>query len=134
MTLKTTRNMLFVDAAAVTSHTMYEHLMDRISQACNDFGLTISLKKTTVLSQDVGTPPTICIDDNQLKVVHQFTYLGSTIIDNLSLDTNSTLIYGSETWPTCSKQEHKLNNVHLHFLRRILGISLHKKDYQLPGT
>ena len=60
--------------------------MDRFSQACKDFGLTISLKKTNVRSQDVDTPLAIYIDDCQLEVVHQFTYLGATISDNLSLD------------------------------------------------
>ena len=60
--------------------------MDRFSHACCDFGLTISLKKTNVLGQDVDTPPVITIDNYQLEVVHEFTYLGSTITDNLSLD------------------------------------------------
>ena len=53
---------------------------------CRDFGLTISLKKTNVLGQDVDTPPVITINNYQLEVVHEFTYLGSTITDNLSLD------------------------------------------------
>ena len=39
-----------------------------------------------VLGQDVNTPPFITIDNYKLEVVHQFTYLGSTISDNLSLD------------------------------------------------
>ena len=55
-------------------------------RSAKTFGLTISLKKTNILSQDVDTPSTITIDDYQLKVVHQFTYLGSTISDNLSLN------------------------------------------------
>ena len=61
----TIRDMLFADDAAVTSHTEQElqHLIDRFSQACEDFRLTNSLKKTNVLSQDVDTPPTITIDD-----------------------------------------------------------------------
>ena len=47
---------------------------------------SLSLKKTNVLGQDVNTPPFITIDNYKLEVVHQFTYLGSTISDNLSLD------------------------------------------------
>ena len=47
---------------------------------------SLSLKKTNVLGQDVNTPPFIPIDNYKLEVVHQFTYLGSTISDNLSLD------------------------------------------------
>ena len=157
------RDMLFADDAAVTSHTEQElqRLMDRFSQACKDFGLTISLKKTNVLSQDVDIPPVITIDNYELEVVHQFTYLGSTISDNLSLDAEvnkrigkaattlgrlstrvwenpklttptkmavynacivSTLLYGSETWTTYTKQERKLNSFHMRCLRRILGI------------
>ena len=83
------RDMLFVDDAAVTTHTQQElqALMDRFSQACKDFGLTISLKKTNVLGQDTMELPAITIDDYELDVVEQFTYLGSTITNNLSLDT-----------------------------------------------
>ena len=55
------------------------------AQACKDFGLTISLKKTNVLRQDTEAPPVISIDDNELDAVCQFTYLGSTITDNISL-------------------------------------------------
>ena len=80
--------MLFADDAAVATHTQQElqSLMDRFSQACKDFELTISLKKMNVLGQSTETPPSITIDDYELDVVHQFTYLGSTITDNLSLD------------------------------------------------
>ncbi|KAL7859606.1 hypothetical protein SRHO_G00147530 [Serrasalmus rhombeus] len=44
------------------------------------------LLSTNVLGQDVDTPLVITIDNYKLEVVHQFTYLGSTISDNLSLD------------------------------------------------
>ena len=60
--------------------------MDCFSQACKDFGLTISFKKTNALGQDTEAPPVITIDDYELDAVSQFTYLGSTIADNLSLD------------------------------------------------
>ena len=81
--------MLFADDAAVASHTQQElqTLMNRFSQACKDFGLTISLKKTNVMEQDTEDSPVIAIDNYELDVVHQFTYLGSTISDNLSLET-----------------------------------------------
>ena len=35
----------------------------------------------------------------------------------------STLLYGSESWTTRAKQEHKLNAFHMRSLRRILGIT-----------
>ena len=84
------RDMLFADDAAVTTHTQQElqALMDHFSQACKDFGLTISLKKTNVLRQDTMELPAITSDDYELDVVEQFTYLGSTITSNLSLDTD----------------------------------------------
>ena len=84
------RDMLFADDAAVVAHTQEElqSLMDCFSHACKDFGLTISLKKTNVLGQDTETPPVITIDDYELDTVCQFTYLGSTITDNLSLDAD----------------------------------------------
>ena len=54
---------------------------------CKDFGLSISLKKTNILGQDTNELPAITIDDYELDVIEQFTYLGSTITNNLSLDT-----------------------------------------------
>ena len=48
--------------------------------------LTISLNKINVLGQDTEAPPVITIDDYKLDAICQFTYLGSTITDNLSLD------------------------------------------------
>ena len=80
--------MLFADGAAVATHTQEElqSLMDCFSQACKDFGLTISLKKTNVIGQDTEPPPVITIDNYELDAVCQFTYLGSTITDILSWD------------------------------------------------
>ena len=84
----TVRDLLFADDAAVTTHTIQELqiLMDRFSQACKDYRLTVSLKKTNVRTLCVETPPVITIGNYELEVVHQFIYLGSTITDNLSLD------------------------------------------------
>ena len=82
------RDVLFADDATVMTHTQRELqlLMDHFSQACKDFGLIISLKKTNILCQDILAPPFITINDYELAVIHQFTYLGSTITNNLSLD------------------------------------------------
>ena len=162
------REMLFADDAAIASHTQegLQRLVNRLSHACKEFGLTISLKKTNVMGQDVREVPNISIDDYTLEVVGDFTYLGSTISSNLSLEveinkrigkasvsmsrlstrvwentkltTNtkiavycacvlSTLLYGSETWTTYARQEHRLNSFHLRCLRRILGISWQDK-------
>ena len=82
------RDFLFADDAAITTHSArdLQSLMDHFSKACQDFGLTISQKKTQVMSQDVDTPPGIHISNHQLEVVHDFVYLGSTISDSLSVN------------------------------------------------
>lgn len=80
--------IILANDATVTSHTEedLQCRMGRFSQACKDFGLTMSLKKTNVVGQDVDIPPVITIDNCKLELVNQFTYLGSTISDDLSLD------------------------------------------------
>ena len=80
--------MLFADDAALASHTEtgLQQLVDRLSFACKEFTLTISIKKTHVMAQDVENPPSICIGNTTLDCVDSFTYLGSTVFSNLSLD------------------------------------------------
>ena len=82
------RDMLFAGGVAVATHTQEEiqSLVDCFSQVWKDFGLTISLKKTNVLGQDTYAPQVIIIHEYELDAVCKFTYLGSTITDNLSLD------------------------------------------------
>ena len=82
------REMLFADDAGLAAHTeeALQRLIDRFADACCEFGLTISLKKTQVMGQDVSSAPSITIGDHTLEVVDKFTYLGSTIASNLSLD------------------------------------------------
>ena len=157
------RDMLFADDAAIVAHTEsdLQTLMDKFSRASKEFGLTVSIKKTNVLVQGIDVEPKIVVDDQILEVVHNFTYLGSTISDDLSLGSEinkrigkacatfsklkervwknsklvtatkmaiynacvlSTLLYGSETWPTYASQEKKLNSFHLKNLRHIMNI------------
>ena len=73
----------------LTSHTEagLQELVSRLSHACKEFGLTISLKKTKILAQGTDTAPDITIDNSHLEVVETFTYLGSNIASSLSLDT-----------------------------------------------
>ena len=152
------RDMLFADDAVVATHTQEElqSLMDCFSQACKDFGLTISLKKTNVLGQDIEAPPVITIDDYELDVVCQFTYLGSIIslttspwtphqhgdweasilarltarvwtCPKLSVKTKIAVYNACVTWTTYAGQERRLKTFHLRSIRRILGICcLHK--------
>ena len=86
--LRCLHDFLFADDAAVTAHSAedLQQLMARFSYACQDFGLTISLKKTQVMGQDTDSAPAISINDHELDVIHDFVYLGSAISDTLSLD------------------------------------------------
>ena len=82
------RELLFADDAALTSHTEdgLQQLVSRLSHACKEFGLTISLKKTQVMAQGTELTPVIAIDGHPLEAVENFTYLGSTISSSLSID------------------------------------------------
>ncbi|GFR86704.1 hypothetical protein ElyMa_006059900 [Elysia marginata] len=68
--------------------------------------LTISLKKTYIIGQHVGTTPTITTDEQILEVVDKSAYLGSTISNNLSLDVELNVRKGkaSTTMARLSKR------------------------------
>ena len=80
--------MFFADDAALVTHTMedLQQLIDKLSHAYKEFGLPIIIKKTKVMGQGIVSPPSINIDNVTLDAVDSFTYLGSTIESNLSLD------------------------------------------------
>ena len=88
----TINDLLFADDCALNSTS--EHNMQRsidiFSNACDNFGLTISTKKTEVMHQPApGKPyiePNITINDQRLNAVDKFTYLGSTLSRNVVLD------------------------------------------------
>ena len=82
------RELLFADDAALAAHSeeALQRLITSFANACREFGLTISLKKTEVMGQDVSEVPHITIEDHALGVTDTFTYLGSKISSNLSLD------------------------------------------------
>ena len=63
-----------------------QRLIDRLSHVCTEFVLTITIKKTKVMDQGIVSPPSVSIDNVTLDAVDSFTYLGSTIGSNLSLD------------------------------------------------
>ena len=68
----------------------FQELLDRFSHACKEFGLMISIKKTKVMGQDVDNPPNVMINGTPLDVMNFFTYLGTTITSNLSLNEEIT--------------------------------------------
>ena len=51
-------HLLFADDAAMATHKndQLQGLMDFFSQACQDVGLTISLRRINVMGQDVEVP------------------------------------------------------------------------------
>ncbi len=53
------REMLFADDAALTAHTKdaLQCLISSFARASDEFGLTISLKKSNVMGQDVSSTP-----------------------------------------------------------------------------
>ena len=83
------RDVLLADDAAITTHTQedLQRLLDHFSEACRPFGLTISLAKTQVMGQDIKEKPSLFIHNYKREVIHEFVYLGSTITDNLSIDS-----------------------------------------------
>jgi hypothetical protein len=85
---KCLRDFLFADDAALVSNTEsgLQLLVEKFNNACNEFGLTISLKKTQIMGINLNRPPVISIGDHTLEVVDEFTYLGSSLCTSLSLD------------------------------------------------
>ena len=84
-------DLLFANDMVITTHTQedIQRLLDRFSDACRHFALTISLAKTQLIEQDIKEIPSLFIHNYKLEVVHEFVYLGSTITDSLSSTVNS---------------------------------------------
>ncbi len=86
------RELLFADDAALLAHT--EAAMQRITscfaKTAQIFGLEVSLKKTEVLHQHAPQkeyhPPSISIEQTELKVVHHFSYLECVISSDAKID------------------------------------------------
>ena len=64
--------------------------VDQLSDSCDSYDLTISIKKTEVLYQPApGKPykePTITVKGRRLQVVDKFTCLGSTLSRVVHID------------------------------------------------
>ena len=64
--------------------------MDAFARACDNFGLTISTKKTEVLHQPPPNvpyvKPDISVNGQRLAAVDKFVYLGSTLSRSANID------------------------------------------------
>ena len=86
------RDFVFADDCALAAHSESELqcLATCFSTAAKAFGLTVSIQKSVVMHQPApatcGTEPSISIDDATLKNVENFTYLGSCLSSDASVD------------------------------------------------
>ena len=73
--------------------------VDQVSDSCDSYDLTISIKRTEVVYQPApGKPykePTITVKGQRLQVVDKFTYLGSTLsrVVHIRSRSNHSLIF-----------------------------------------
>ena len=72
---------LFADdmAKSVPTEEKMQKGVDQVSNSCNSFDLTISIKITEVVYQPAPGKPTITVKGQRLKVVEKSSYLGSTL-------------------------------------------------------
>ena len=84
--------LLFADDCALLAHTQeaLQYIVNRFAEAAKAFGFTISLKKTEALHQPppggVYSPPQINIEGTSLNSVEHFTYLGSVISNDATVN------------------------------------------------
>ena len=86
------RELLFADDAAIVAHTLEDirEICKQFEQAATTFGLTINTKKTVTLYQpppsQTSIDPHVEIYGTPLKSVKNFTYLGSTVASDNTID------------------------------------------------
>ena len=75
--MKCLRNFFFADDAAITARPAedLQQPMNRFRKAFQDFGPTISLKKTRVMAQNVDSLSNITILEHELEAVNDFVSL-----------------------------------------------------------
>ena len=126
---------LFADdmAKGASTEEKMQKGVDQVSDSCDSYDLTISIKKTEVVYQPApGKPykePTITVKGQRLQVVDKFTYLGSTLSRVVHIDDEvsaridkklkvyrsvvlPTLLYACETWTVYQRHAKRLNHFH----------------------
>ena len=90
--LTTLRELLFAYDCALNSNTEVEmqQCVNHFSRACDNFGFTISTKKTEVMQlpapRKMYHEPHLFVNHEPLKATDSFTYLGSTISREANID------------------------------------------------
>ena len=74
--------------------------VDQVSDSCDSYDLTISIKKTEVVYQPApGKPykPTITVKGQRLQVIDMFAYLGSTLsrVEHIDDEVNARIAKAS---------------------------------------
>ena len=93
----TINDFLFADDCALNSISGddMQQNVDKFAEACTNFGLTISIKKTEVMHQPAPgktyIEPSTTINGQCLKAVDKFTYLGSSLLRNVVIDVDARL-------------------------------------------
>ena len=99
----TLRELLFADDCALNSNTQAEmrQCVNHFSRACDNFGFTISTKKTEAMHQPATRKmyhePHIFVNDEPLKATDCFTYLGSTLSREANIDVEVNNILSKAT-------------------------------------
>ena len=134
--------------------------VDQVSDSCDSYDLTISIKKTEVVYLPAPAKPyrepTITVKGQRLQVVDKFTYLGSTLSRVVHTDDEvnartakasaafgrllgsiwdrvvlPTLLYACKTWIVYQRHAKGLNHFHTSCLRKLLKI---KWQDRIPDT
>ena len=90
------RELLYADNSALVAQSLedLQTILDRFVDASDAFGLTINIRKTEFLYQPAsGSPqqdPVLYIHGESVKIVTNFTYLGSVISADNSIDLEIT--------------------------------------------
>ena len=86
------KELLFADDCALNSNTEAEmqQCVNHFSRACDNFGFTISTKKTEVMHppapRKMYHEPHIFVNDEPFKATDSFTYMGSTLSREANID------------------------------------------------
>ena len=107
------RDFLFADVCAINagSEADMQRKVHNFSDGCNDFGLTVNIKKTEVVHRT-----SVTADGQRLNVVNRFTHLGSKLFQNVVIEVNTRI----------AKAIAAFSRLHAEVWNR-RGISLHTK-------